>query len=211
MSFRFRTVYVPNYIDIVTQNTLYNSVCETFKNKWRPGPRSSRLATAQPLDAVPGIYDVVTRIMQEYLPESAVYNVYYNLYLNGSMYTPNHSHPDTLQIIISLGPGIRTLNVGKKPYIQSPGTLTIFGSSTHGVPKEPHIIEPRIGVAIFCTRPGAVSLKPIPIQGSMKGYLMTLDNGDMVFIQITDDTPIPEGFDIITCDEATLKELSIIK
>lgn len=63
------------------------------------------------------------------------------------MYTPNHSHRGTHQLVLSLG-GERTLNVGKTEYVMRGGDAIIFGSSVHGVKKEPGA-EPRISIATF--------------------------------------------------------------
>jgi hypothetical protein len=150
----FRTVYIPDYLDYDTQQILYDTILEAFEGQWVDGPKSSRLASPQPLDAIPEIMHIIGEVVRDYLPEGTMvsYGCYYNFYKDGMMYTPTHSHPDTIQIILSLGPGIRTLKVGKKEYIQSPGALTIFGTSAHGVAREPEVTEGRIGVAIFCRR-----------------------------------------------------------
>jgi len=74
--------------------------------------------------------------------------IYVNYYKNGEMWTPNHSHKESNQIVISLG-GTRTLNVGTKSYKMSNGDAIIFGHGIHGVPKESHITEGRISIAAF--------------------------------------------------------------
>ena len=75
---------------------------------------------------------------------------YVNYYRNGEDFAPNHSHPDTVQLIISLNEpdGDRILNVGKNVYYLNNGDTIIFGSSTHGVPKQPNK-KARISVATF--------------------------------------------------------------
>ena len=181
MSSRFSTVYVPGYLAEERAEYLYE-IARTFLDPlWEKGPRSSRLATAQSADFIPEIGEVIREIVDEYIPRSLVYNCYYNLYEDGSMYTPNHSHPGTLQIIISLGPGIRTLKVGKKNYPQHPGTLTIFGSSTHGVAREPHIRDPRIGVAVFCTR------ERVHVALKVKRVLVYELDGEELMIELSSD------------------------
>ncbi len=74
--------------------------------------------------------------------------IYVNYYKNGEMYTPNHTHPGTHQLIISLGE-TRTLTVGAKSYKMSNGDCILFGSSVHGVPKEPSVKNARISIAAF--------------------------------------------------------------
>lgn len=60
-----------------------------------------------------------------------------------------YSHPGLVQIVISFG-ATRTLIIGKKEYNSKNGNVFIFGSSTHGVPKEPKIKDGRISIALFC-------------------------------------------------------------
>lgn len=74
-------------------------------------------------------------------------HIYLNYYENGDMFTPNHSHQGTHQLVISLG-GQRKLNVAKKTYVMNNGDAILFGSSIHGVPKEEYA-EPRISIATF--------------------------------------------------------------
>ena len=73
--------------------------------------------------------------------------IYINYYETGNMYTPNHSHKGTHQLVISLG-GTRTLMINKKAFPMKNGDIILFGSSTHGVPKE-DAAEPRISIATF--------------------------------------------------------------
>lgn len=80
--------------------------------------------------------------------EYTLAGIYVNYYKDGEMYTPNHTHPGTHQLIISLG-GTRTLNVGAKSYQMSHGDCILFGSSVHGVPKEPAVKNARISIAAF--------------------------------------------------------------
>lgn len=75
--------------------------------------------------------------------------IYLNYYEDGNMYTPSHTHPGSHQLVISLG-GKRTLTLGKKNIEMENGDAIIFGSTTHGVPKEKNT-EPRISIATFMT------------------------------------------------------------
>lgn len=81
----------------------------------------------------------------------ALFGLYLNYYQDGQMYTPNHSHKDTQQLVISLG-SCRTLVVGKKEYRMKSGDCVLFGSSTHGVPREPEVKEGRISIATFMSK-----------------------------------------------------------
>ncbi len=74
--------------------------------------------------------------------------IYLNYYRDGNDYTPLHSHADSKQLVISLGHP-RTLSIGKKFIRMKNGSAVIFGSSTHGVPKETEITDGRISIAVF--------------------------------------------------------------
>lgn len=76
--------------------------------------------------------------------------VYLNYYEDGNMWTPNHRHQGTHQIVISLG-AERSLMIGKKEFKMKNGSAIIFGGSVHGVPKQPEIQEGRISIATFMT------------------------------------------------------------
>jgi hypothetical protein len=84
------------------------------------------------------------------LSQYLIYGIYINYYRDGNDYTPNHSHPGTTQLIISLNEpeGDRTLKVGKKDYHLNNGDCITFGSSLHGIAKEPHK-KGRISIALF--------------------------------------------------------------
>lgn len=81
-------------------------------------------------------------------PTYEVLGVYVNLYENGEMWTPSHSHPGQHQLVFSFG-ATRSLVVGKTTYRLEPGEVIIFGSGAHSVPKEPDVKTPRISVAVF--------------------------------------------------------------
>jgi hypothetical protein len=63
------------------------------------------------------------------------------------MYTPNHAHKGTHQLIISLGCP-RTLQLGKKEFIMENGDAIIFGGSSHGIPRD-NSVTGRISIATF--------------------------------------------------------------
>jgi hypothetical protein len=103
------------------------------------------------LDDHPEILRIIIQAVKLLQPEEkmvAIYGAYLNYYKDGDMWTPNHSHHGTAQLVISLG-ATRTLIVGKKEYKMTNGSAIIFGSSIHGVPKEPSIKEGRISIAVF--------------------------------------------------------------
>lgn len=96
----------------------------------------------------PFIDDIITLVLNRITTQNYLINhIYLNYYEDGDMFTPNHSHPGTHQLVISLG-GTRTLNVATKSYNMKNGDAIIFGSAIHGVPKE-DTYEPRISIATF--------------------------------------------------------------
>lgn len=73
---------------------------------------------------------------------------YLNYYRDGNDFCPAHSHPGTVQLIISFGV-TRKLTVGKKEFEMKSGDAIIFGSSTHKIDKDLAIKEGRISIAVF--------------------------------------------------------------
>ena len=72
-------------------------------------------------------------------------------YRDGNDWTPNHTHKDTTQVIISLGT-TRALTVGAKSYNMARGDVAMFGSSLHGVAKDTAVLDGRISIALFINR-----------------------------------------------------------
>lgn len=72
--------------------------------------------------------------------QETILGVYINYYRDGNDFTPNHIHKLQKQLIISLGE-TRTLTVSNKDYNMENGDVAIFGSSTHGVPKNSSITK----------------------------------------------------------------------
>ncbi len=77
--------------------------------------------------------------------------IYLNYYKDGTMWTPNHSHKNTYQLVISLGT-TRTFSLGRKNFPVENGDVLLFGSQIHGIPKEPEITRGRISIAVFLMR-----------------------------------------------------------
>jgi uncharacterized protein YcgL (UPF0745 family) len=80
-----------------------------------------------------------------------VQGFYLNWQRNGRDYTPNHTHPKSVQMIIHLG-AVRPFLIAGKSIEMHPGDIIVFGGSSHGVPKAPEIKEGRIGVATFAVK-----------------------------------------------------------
>ena len=106
---------------------------------------------------MPGENDIIDNLISiahvELCPDALyqISHIYVNYYKDGNMWTPNHSHKGTHQIVISLG-ATRQLKVGKKTFDMSSGSAIIFGGSIHGVPKQPDVKEGRISIATFMKR-----------------------------------------------------------
>ena len=99
-------------------------------------------------NSMPLISETIKKCLKKLNKENYIIDhIYLNYYETGDMWTPNHNHKGTHQLIISLG-GTRTLNVAKKDFKMKSGDTILFGSSIHGVPKEPNS-EPRISIAAF--------------------------------------------------------------
>lgn len=121
--------------------------------QWDEGIRSKRGFTRKAKALASGDIPEVDYIIADILEKLGKTNylllgIYLNYYENGDMWTPNHTHPGTHQLVISLG-ATRTLFVGKKDYKMENGDAIIFGSSIHGIPKEETVIEGRISIATF--------------------------------------------------------------
>lgn len=121
---------------------------------WEEGVKSkhgfTRLAKSISLSEYPELASVIADVLGEKYKEYIIHGVYLNYYMNGDMYTPNHSHPQTHQLVISLG-GTRTFTIGKKNFRMKSGDAILFGSSTHGVPKEEGA-SGRISIATFMSK-----------------------------------------------------------
>lgn len=97
------------------------------------------------------IYQLVEAAFESAKIKNKFHGIYVNYYQNGTDFCPSHSHPSTVQAVISLG-AVRKLFVGKKEYPMKSGDMIVFGSSSHGIPKEPEIAEGRISIAVFMVK-----------------------------------------------------------
>ena len=93
----------------------------------------------------------VAEIIEKYSVRKSCAGLYVNYYKDGNDWTPNHTHPGTTQIVISLG-ATRTFLYGKTEIPSKNGDVLVFGSGLHGVPKEPAITDGRISIALFMTK-----------------------------------------------------------
>jgi hypothetical protein len=149
-----KTRYLQTALDEKEALSLYEYLQTNIE--WVEGIRSrkgfTRLAKSIDLDQYPELIEVIVRVLGQIDPDEYILlGVYLNYYSNGNMWLPKHNHPGTQQLIISLGAS-RTLTVGTKQYSMSNGSAIIFGSASHGIPKEPDILEGRISIATFLKR-----------------------------------------------------------
>lgn len=151
---RVLTQYYPGLID----NDRALATFEYFKDniEWVDGvpSRSGFTRKARPMTL--GEDDVLDTIILETLQTLGISNVilfgiYLNYYRDGNDYTPNHTHPGTRQVVISLG-CTRTLNVSNKVYNMGNGDVIIFGSALHGVPKDLNCLDARISIALLISK-----------------------------------------------------------
>lgn len=123
--------------------------------QWVEGVRSKRGFTrlARPLEhgENPTVDALIQLTLQKLGVNIVLLGIYVNYYKDGAHWTPNHTHPGTKQIIISLG-ATRTLSVAKKDYLMGNGDVVIFGSATHGIAKEPSVTEGRISIGLLTTK-----------------------------------------------------------
>ena len=129
-----------------TYNFLKNNII------WEEGVRSKKGFTrkAKPLHFgdLERIDLIIVKALSSITNQSYNINfIYLNYYEDGSHWCPNHNHPGTHQLVISLGE-TRTLQVAKKDYSMANGDAIIFGSAIHGVPKRDTQFG-RISIAVF--------------------------------------------------------------
>ena len=144
------TTYKENVLTPDRATALYYFLEDNIQ--WEDGIRSRKGYTrkAKPLDMgdVPEVDQAIIDSLHRLTNKNyAILGIYLNYYENGNMWTPNHSHKGTHQLVISLGQ-TRELNVTNKTYNMTNGSAIIFGSATHGVPKD-ESINGRISIATF--------------------------------------------------------------
>jgi len=149
---------------VIMKQSLTSDVASQYYRKleklpWQCGIGSrngfTRLAYSVSLESALGeeLVALISAILREIskvreIPNYAIFGIYINYYKDGNMYTPNHSHKGTHQLVISLGQ-TRTLSVGKKEFRLESGDSILFGSSIHGVSREENVRGGRISIATF--------------------------------------------------------------
>lgn len=146
---RCTTTYKEDILDTDTSLMSYEYL---INKRWVDGIRSKSGFTRKACSLTPGDDTLVDNIVETALValaknKYATVGIYLNYYENGKMWTPNHTHPETHQLVVSLG-AERVLQVAKKTYKMKTGSAIIFGSASHGVPKC-ECQEGRISIAVF--------------------------------------------------------------
>jgi hypothetical protein len=144
------TNYKENVLNTDRAESLYYHL--KYNIEWEDGIRSKKGYTrkAKPLNFgdIPEVDKAIVDALKQLSNTNyAILGIYLNNYENGEMWTPNHSHKGTHQLVVSLGQ-TRRLDVGNKHYNMTNGSGIIFGSSIHGVPKD-GTTEGRISIATF--------------------------------------------------------------
>lgn len=151
--------HLKGHIDPDSCDRLYDFLKDNVK--WGEGIKSKNRHTrsAAPYDLdefmefiydFPDVIDKVIAVVDTLSERKVCEGLYLNYYKDGNDWTPNHTHPGTTQIVISLG-GTRTFQYGKKNFPSENGDVLVFGSGSHGVPQEPAITHGRISIAMFMT------------------------------------------------------------
>ena len=152
-----KTQYYPNLIESESSKNIYEYLLNNlewqdgiYSRKYKKMTRKSYLVNdTNEMDKF--IEDIVIDILSKINKGEntyAMFGTYINYYRDGNDFLPSHSHPNTLQLVISLG-ATRTLYVGKKEYKIKSGDVILFGSSSHNIPIESEITEGRISIATF--------------------------------------------------------------
>lgn len=153
MASRTKTTHLRGVLTEEAATLLYHQLKDALP--WRDGIRSrrhgfTRKACALDPEHLPSNILDALRVAAHAAGETHAFirGVYVNYYEDGTHWTPNHSHPGSVQWILSLG-ATRTLIVGKKHLAMANGDLAVFGAGIHGVPREPEITAGRISIAVF--------------------------------------------------------------
>lgn len=146
-----KTIFLEGAVDKNECDKLYTSLEGNIK--WEEGVRSKKGFTRKARALSYGDNSSIDKVIDEVLEnitdtKYVIVGIYLNYYENEDMWTPNHSHKGTHQLVISLGDS-RILQVAKKEYLMKNGDAIIFGSAIHGIPKSVEPKNGRISIATF--------------------------------------------------------------
>lgn len=160
-----KTVFVEEALDPGIADALFVVLKDEIP--WEDGIKSKKGNTRKAYACNMGDFEEVDMAITQCLDkiakiDYAILGVYLNYYRDGNDWTPNHNHPGSHQLVISLG-ATRQLDVAKKSYQMTSGSAIIFGSAQHGVPKIPDFAGERISIATFM-----VPITSAPVQEGEK-------------------------------------------
>jgi hypothetical protein len=143
-----RTIHVKKLLSDEEEKKYYDHFAT--KTRWESGIKtrtgeSTRQGAEVDIEDYP---ELLVRVCKTFENKYVFFGGYLNWYKDGTCWTPNHSHKGTVQIVLSFG-ATRTLMIGKKACKMEGGDAILFGSSIHGVPKEPDCKDGRISLAFF--------------------------------------------------------------
>lgn len=164
MSTKCKTVFLKGAINRKECDKLYKNLEKNVE--WDEGIRSRKGFTRKAKALRYGDISAIDNAIDEALSKISetryhIMGIYLNYYENENMWTPNHSHKGTHQLVISLGDS-RVLQVAKKEYLMENGDAIIFGSSVHGIPKSDVPKKGRISIATFMI-PLVISAIPLNV------------------------------------------------
>ncbi|CAH6420599.1 Hypothetical protein POVR2_LOCUS202 [uncultured virus] len=153
MSVKVKTEYHRALLPAEIATSAYIQLRDTVY--WQEGVRSKQGFTRLARGFSPGenttVDELVCLTLHKLALDVKLVGIYVNYYKNGEHWTPNHTHPGTKQIIISLG-ATRTLSVGKEEYEMGNGDVAIFGSAIHGIKKQSEVMTGRISIALLALK-----------------------------------------------------------
>lgn len=127
----------------------YYTLLNNFQ--WTDGIKNTRKACHYKIGTWDLLDELIYNSIKQLYDQSEheiILGIYMNYYRDGNDYTPSHTHPKQKQVIISLG-ATRILQIGSKEYKMKNGDIACFGSSSHGIAKDPLCKDGRISIAIF--------------------------------------------------------------
>jgi hypothetical protein len=145
-------IIIRNFLSTIEADELFCRLLDlpwhdSIKTRYGKSTRKAYMVnTTDPIFSL--LYEQIQFLLLDY-PIGNILGFYINLYENGDMYTPNHRHHNTNQLILSLG-STRILNIEGQSIECNNGDIIIFGDQLHGVPKTKKNTGIRISIATFC-------------------------------------------------------------
>lgn len=150
MSVKVKTEHHCALLSVEIATAAYTELRDTVQ--WQEGVRSKQGFTRLARGFLPGenatVDELICLTLHKLALDVKLLGIYVNYYKDGEHWTPNHAHPGTKQIIISLG-ATRTLSIANREYAMGNGDVAIFGSATHGIKKESEVTAGRISIALL--------------------------------------------------------------